>query len=271
MFRDITIGRFFPGESFVHRLDPRSKILVVFAALILIFLCRNFYALGLVFLFVLTGVLISRLSFKLIFSGLKTLYIIIAITSLLQLFYNKQGEVLFTWGFFAPTDKGVAAAVFMAVRICSLILISSLLTYTTSPTLLTDALERLLSPLAKLKVPVHTLAMMMTIALRFIPTLVDETDRIMSAQKARGADMETGPLHRRAKAMIPVLVPLFVNAFRRAFELAYAMECRCYHGGDGRTRLRVMKLGWRDAVTFAATAAVAAGIILFNIYFEAVI
>ena len=271
MIRDITIGQFFPGNSFIHKLDPRSKLILLIAYLVLIFTCKNFFGLGLILAITCLCIFLSKISPKLIFKGLKSIIIIILLTSLLQLFYNKDGDILFEYKIIKITTGGVFTAIFMAIRICCLILISSLLTYTTSPTLLTDAIERLLSPLAKLHVPVHTLAMMMTIALRFIPTLIEEIDHIMSAQKSRGADFENGNLASRATALVPVFVPLFVNSFRRAFELAFAMECRCYHGGEGRTRLRIMKFGYRDIVASIVTLAAIAGVILFNIFFKAVI
>lgn len=271
MIRDITIGQFFPGKSFIHRMDPRSKLCLLVFYLIGIFLCKNFYSLTLVILSTIAFIAISKISPKLIFRGLKSICIIIVITSLLQIFYNKEGTLLFEWWKLKITTGGIFTAIFIALRIICLILISSLLTYTTSPTALTDAIERLLSPLNKIKVPVHTLAMMMTIALRFIPTLIEEVDRIMSAQKARGADLETGSLTKRAKALIPIFVPLFVNSFRRAFDLAYAMECRCYHGGEGRTRLKVMKFSWRDLLAFIATIIIFGAVIALNYFFEAVI
>lgn len=271
MIKDITIGQYFPGESFIHKLDPRSKLILVICYLVLIFTCKNFFSLGLVLLITVVSVVLSRISPKQIFKGLKSIIIIIILTSLLQIIYNKDGNVFFEWHKLKITSGGVYTAIFMAVRICCLILISSLLTYTTSPTLLTDAIERILSPLNKIHVPVHTLAMMMTIALRFIPTLIEEIDHIMSAQKARGANFENGNILDRAKALVPVFVPLFVNSFRRAFDLAFAMECRCYHGGEGRTRLRVMKIGIRDVVSYILSAAVTAGVILCNIFFTAVI
>lgn len=271
MVKDITIGQYFPGNSFIHKLDPRAKLIVVLFALVEIFLCKNFFSLGLVLVFALSSVLISKISFKIVFKGLKMIYLIIILTSFLQIFYNKDGTVLADWWKIKITTGGIATAIFMAVRIISLILISSLLTYTTSPTALTDGLERLLSPLKKLHVPVDTLAMMMTIALRFIPTLIEEIDKIMNAQKARGADLDSGNLIQRAKALVPVFIPLFVNSFRRAYELAFAMECRCYNGSNRRTRMKKMKFSWRDGVAFVFILAMLAGIILLNHFFGAVI
>ena len=241
MIRDITLGQYFPGKSFIHALDARTKLILVFLVLIIIFLCKNFFSLALMFVFSLVMVLISRIPFKTIVKGLKTIVFVIALTAVLQIFYNHEGDVLWSWKKIQITQGGVNMAIFITVRIVSLILVSSLLTYTTSPTLLTDGIERLLKPLKVFHIEPHTLAMMMTIALRFIPTLIEEVDHIMSAQKARRADLENGNVIRRAKALIPILIPLFVNSFRRAYDLAYAMECRCYRGGDGRTRMRVMK------------------------------
>lgn len=271
MIKDITIGQYFPGESFIHRLDARAKLIVVFFALVEIFLCKNFLSLALVVLFAIVSVAISKISFKVVFKGMKMIYFIIVLTSVLQIFYNDSGTVLLEWWKLKITTGGIFTAVFMAIRIICLILVSSLLTYTTSPTTLTDGISRLLSPLNKIKVPVDTLAMMMTIALRFIPTLIEEIDKIMNAQKARGADLDSGNLVQRAKALIPIFIPLFVNSFRRAYELAFAMECRCYNGNNKRTRMKQMKFSWRDAVAFVIVALMLAGIILLNYFFGAVI
>ena len=271
MVKDITLGQYFPGNSFIHRLDPRAKLIITLFALIEIFVCKNFFSLALVFAFAIVSILISKISFKVIFKGLKMIYLIIILTSILQIFYNKDGTVLVDCWKIQITTGGISTAVFMAVRIISLIFISSLLTYTTSPTALTDGLERLLSPLKKLHIPVDTLAMMMTIALRFIPTLIEEIDKIMNAQKARGADLDSGNIIQRAKALVPIFIPLFVNSFRRAYELAFAMECRCYNGSVNRTRMKKMKFSWRDGVAFLIIAAMLAGIILLNHFFGAVI
>ena len=271
MIRDITIGQFFPGESFIHKLDPRSKLILTVILIVEIFLCKNFYNLALMLVCSIAFVLISRISFKVILKGLRTVFIIILFTCILQLFYNNNGDVWLEWWKIKITSGGVYTAIFMAVRIFALILTSSLLTYTTSPTMLTDGMERVFSPLKLIHVPVGTLAMMMTIALRFIPTLIEEIGKIMNAQKARGADLETGGVVKRAKALVPIFVPLFVNSFRRAYELAFAMECRCYTGDNNRTRMRVMKLTWRDWVSIVFTAATLAGIIVLNIFFEAVV
>lgn len=259
MIKDITIGQFFPGTSVVHKLDPRAKILLTLFYIIALFLCKNYFSLFLMLVFSVICEMISRISPKLIWKSLKGIIFIVLFTSALQIIYNKDGAVLwkpFENHSFSITSGGVVSAVFFAVRIIALILLTSLLTYTTSPTMLTDAIERLLSPLKVFKVKVHSLAMMMTIALRFIPTLIREIDIIMSAQKARGAKLDNGSIADRLKAMISVFVPLFVSAFRRAAELATAMECRCYTDGASRTRMKVMRFGFRDYVSFAVMSVV---------------
>lgn len=271
MISDITIGQYFPGNSVIHKMDVRIKLVLVFSVLVIVFLCKNFYSLALIFFFSLFCVFLSKISLKTIMKGLKAIVLVVALTSVLQIFYNHTGDILLEWKKLQITTGGVAMAIFITVRLISLIFVSSLLTYTTSPTLLTDGIERLLKPLKIFHIEPHVLAMMMTIALRFIPTLIEEVDRIMSAQKARGADMETGSVVKRAKALIPVLIPLFVNSFRRAYELAYAMECRCYRGGSGRTRMRIMKISVRDIVACLIVIALLAGVITLNILFEAII
>lgn len=264
MIKDITIGQFFPGDSIVHRIDARIKFVLTFAAIIFIFIASSAAAIALMTLAVLTVVVLTKVPVKLYFKGLKSIFIIILITSLLNIFYIKTGNVLWSWKFITITDQGLMRSALIAIRIAVMILISCVLTYTTSPTDLTDAIERLMKPLKYIKVPVHEIAMMMTIALRFVPTLLEETDKITSAQKARGADLESGNLMQRIRAMIPILIPLFVSAFRRAYELAMAMECRCYHGGDGRTRMKQLHMTARDYVTLALSAVVFCGVILCN-------
>lgn len=271
MIKDITIGQYFPGNSVIHRLDPRVKILLVFAYIVAVFLCKNFYSLGLMILLLTIIILLSGISLKLIYKSIKPIFIIVLITSLLQLIYNKNGDVLFEYWKIRITTGGVFTAIFTTVRIAALVAASSMLTYTTSPTMLTDAIERLFSPLKVFKINVHSIAMMMTIALRFIPTLIDEVDKIMAAQKSRGADLESGNIVDRGKALVPIFIPLFINSFRRAYELAFAMECRCYQGGEGRTRLKVMKVHARDFVAIFIMALVIAGIIVLNHFFAAVI
>lgn len=247
MLKDITIGQHFPGNSIVHRTDPRLKIILVIAYIIVLFTITNFLGLVLslallAWLYVLAGI-----PLKMIGKSMKPIVPIVIFTSVLNLFFmGGSGEPLFQLGFIHIYKEGIAYAIFLSVRILALIAGTSLLTYTTSPIVLTDAIERLLKPFAKLHMPVHELAMMMTIALRFIPTLIEETDKIMNAQKARGAMLDTGNIKERIKAMVPILIPLFISAFRRADELAMAMECRCYRGGDGRTRLKVLKFQRHD-------------------------
>lgn len=266
MIKDITIGQFFPGKSFVHRLDPRTKLVLTMALIIIVFFCQNIFSLLLMILFVAAINIVSRIPLKIVLKGIKPIVIIVIFTAILNLLYTEEGRVLAEFWVIKVTDKGIETAVFMAIRIVLLIISSSLMTYTTSPTQLTDALERLLSPLNLIKVPVHSIAMMMTIALRFIPTLIEEIERIMNAQKARGADMENGNLIKRAKALVPVLIPLFISSFRRAGDLAFAMECRCYDGDNGRTRMQTMKFSWRDLVALLSVCILITGIILFNIY-----
>ena len=244
--KDITLGQYFPGSSPVHRLDPRTKILAVVLYITALFLAKSFVTYGIMFLVLCASIALSKVPVKSSLRGLKPVLVIAVFTAVLNLLYTPGEHVLAKLWIFTITLEGVFTAFFMVIRIMMLIAGTFLLTYTTSPILLTDGLESLLGPLKKLKVPVHELAMMMSIALRFIPTLIEETDKIMSAQRARGADFESGNLMQRAKAMIPLLVPLFISAFRRADELAVAMECRCYHGGEGRTRLRQLKYGGND-------------------------
>ena len=271
MIKDITIGQYYSANSVVHRMDARMKIVLTFALIISIFLCKSIPSLALIVLITVALILVSRVPLKMVLKSVKPIAVIVIFTGLLNLFYVRGGTPLLDWHFIHITSKGIFTAVFMAIRIICLVIISSLLTYTTTPTMLTDAIERLLSPLKIFKVPVHTLAMMMTLALRFIPTLVDEIDRITNAQKARGADLESGGIVEKIKALIPIIVPLFVSAIRRAYELADAMDCRCYVGGEGRTRMKKMKLGARDFISLAITAAVIAGIVLLNVYFPKVI
>jgi len=261
MLKDITLGQYFPGDTVVHRLDPRTKLIATVLYIVALFCAKSFIEYAVVALTLLLAVKLSRVKFKSLVRGLKPVLFIIVFTAVLNLFFT-PGTSIFEWGVLRVTREGVFTALSMMARITLLIMGTFLLTYTTSPIALTDGMESLLAPLKKLRVPVHEFAMMMSIALRFIPTLIEETDKIMSAQKARGADFESGNLFARAKALIPLLVPLFVSAFRRADELAMAMECRCYHGGEGRTKLRVLRYAARDGVTIALYALVCAGIIL---------
>ena len=266
MLKDITLGQYFPGNSLLHRLDPRMKLTLTMLFIVLVFLPQNWYALGLVLLFLGVVVALSRLPVNLLWRSMKPVLFIVAFTAVLNVLYVTDGTTLVQWRFIHITTGGLENAAFIAVRIFSLIIGSSLLTYTTTPTALTDAIERLLSPLRLIKVNPHELAMMMTIALRFIPTLMEETDKIMSAQKARGADMESGGLLSRVKALVPILIPLFVSSFRRAYDLAMAMECRCYQGGEGRTRMKQLHTAPRDWVALGVYLLVGAGIVLINIF-----
>ena len=267
MMKDITLGQYFPGNSLLHRLDPRMKLVLTLSFIVLVFLPQNWWALlaaGL-FLFLIVG--LSRLPLRLLWRSLKPVLFLVVFTAALNVLYVHEGVTLFRWQFIHVTTGGLQSAGFIAARIVCLIMGSSLLTYTTTPTALTDAIERLLSPLKLIKINPHELAMMMTIALRFIPTLMEETDKIMSAQKARGADMESGGLVQRVKALVPILIPLFVSSFRRAYDLAMAMECRCYQGGEGRTRMKQLTTAPRDWLALAAYVLVGVGIVMLNIYF----
>lgn len=245
MLKDITIGQFFPGETVVHRVDPRVKILLVIALIITLFLGAGPISYGLISIYIFTVIVASTIPIKMVVRGLKPILFIMVFTGVLNIFYT-PGDAIFTFGFLHPTWQGVRIAVLMVIRIMLLIIGTSMLTYTTSPIMLTDGIESLLSPFKRFHLPVHELAMMMSIALRFIPTLIEETDKIMAAQKARGADFESGSIVRRAKALVPILVPLFISAFRRADELATAMECRLYRGDVGRTRMRQLQLAPLD-------------------------
>ena len=265
MLKDITLGQYFPGNTPIHRLDPRTKLIWVVIYIVALFSAQWLLTYGLVLGLLITVVALSKIQFKVILKSMKPLLFIILLTGLLNLFYT-QGTPLVSFWIFTISREGIFSAVFMVLRISMLITGTFMLTYTTSPISLTDGLERLLGPLKKIKVPVHELTMMMCIALRFIPTLIEETDKIINAQKARGADFETGSIFSRAKALIPILVPLFISSFRRADELAVAMECRCYHGGEGRTRLKELSYRRVDyVVLIGGLIFVAAIIVLANL------
>lgn len=266
MISDITIGQYFPGNSVIHKMDARMKVILTLLLIVSIFICKNIVSLTVVVICAVMLVLISKIPLKTVLKSIKPLAVIIIITSLLNLFYGR-GEPLVQIGRLKITQSGIETAVFMAIRIITLVVISSLLTYTTSPTELTDALERLLKPLKLIKVDVHSIAMTMTIALRFIPTLIEEIEKIMAAQKSRGAEMDSGGLIHRAKALIPVIIPLFISSFRRAGELAYAMECRCYRGGAGRTKMKVMRFSARDFLALAVVLIFITAIIVTNYFF----
>lgn len=269
MVRDITLGQYFPGKSFIHRLDPRVKIILTFVYIVFIFIANNFQGLLLIVGLVLVTLLLSGVPVSQYLKSLKGILFIVIFTSLLNLFYG-QGKVVFHWAFITITQGGIINSIFIAIRIVSLILFSATLTFTTSPTELTDALERIMKPLKIFPfIHVHEIAMMMTIALRFVPTLLEETDKIMSAQKARGADMESGGLMQRIRALIPILIPLFVSSFRRAYDLAMAMECRCYHGGEGRTKMKTLHTTGLDIVAVVITIGVCAGAVICTVFLPA--
>lgn len=253
MIKDITIGQYLPGNSFVHKLDPRVKILLSFVYIIVLFIVNNYIGYLFIAVFTLFMILVAHIPFRYIFKGLKPILWLIAFTAVLNLLLT-PGNIVYKLGPINITDKGINLAIFMTLRLIFLIIGTSLLTLTTSPITLTDGIEKLLNPFRKIGLPAHELAMMMTIALRFIPTLLDETDKIMKAQMARGADFESGNLIKKARNLVPLLVPLFVSSFRRADDLAMAMEARCYRGGEGRTRLKQLKIESRDYIACIFTA-----------------
>ena len=265
MLKDITIGQYFPGKSVLHRLDPRMKILLTVGYIIMLFSVSNPLGLCVGILFLVFAYAISGIPPRMITKSLKPVIPIIIFTTVLNMFFFFFYPLI-DWWIFHISRQGLLTAVVMTIRIICLIAGTSLLTYTTSPITLTDGLERLMKPLKKVHFPVHELSMMMTIALRFIPTLIEETDKIMNAQKARGADLESGGIMQRAKALVPILIPLFVSAFRRADELALAMECRCYRGDVGRTRMKQLHYSWQDGVAAALTAACIAVVVMVNIF-----
>ena len=260
MLKNITIGQYFRGDSPIHRMDPRLKLILVIAYIVLLFVASGIVGMLLCLAAAVAFYLIARVQLKMIVKSLKPIIPIILFTAILNAFFV-EGDVLFSWWIFTVSKQGVLFAIVMTLRLIALIAGSSLLTYTTSPIQLTDGLELLMSPLKKIHFPAHELAMMMTIALRFIPTLIEETGKIMNAQKARGADLETGGLMQRIKALVPILIPLFISAFRRADELAIAMECRCYHGGEGRTRMKKLTFHLVDLWGLLVMAALFVGIL----------
>ena len=264
MLKDITLGQYFPGQSVIHRLDPRTKLVMLVVYIVALFMAESWVSYGLMFLFLVSVIWLSTIPLKAIVRGMKPLVVILIFTGVLNLFFTQDGEVLFHFWIFTVTTGGFSRAVMMMSRILMLITGTFLLTYTTSPIALTDGLESLMNPLKKVGVPVHELSMMMCIALRFIPTLIEETDKIMCAQKARGADFETGSLMDRAKALIPILVPLFISAFRRADELATAMECRCYQGGEGRTKMKLLRYHREDFLSYAVGVVLLVGVIVLK-------
>ncbi len=263
--KDITLGQYFPGNTVIHRMDPRAKLLFTILYIVALFLAKRLIAYLVLIAILVICVAVSKIKPAALFRGMKPVLFLIVITGLLNLFYT-SGDPIWQWWIFKITVDGIWAAIYMILRIGMLIICTFLLTYTTSPIMLTDGLENLLNPLKKIKVPVHELAMMMSIALRFIPTLIEETDKIMSAQRARGADFDTGNLFQKAKALVPLLVPLFVSSFRRADELAVAMECRCYHGGEGRTRLRQLHYSGFDVFALIFGVVMCVGIWLIGYF-----
>ena len=254
-------GRFIPGNSFIHRLDPRSKLIFVFAFIIIVFLANNTITYGLLVAFTLFVILLSRIRLYFILNGLKPVLILMVFTFLLHMFFTREGAVVADFGFIQIYEEGLRQGIFISLRFLVLVFMTTVLTLTTSPILITDGIETLLNPLKKIKIPVHEFALMMSIALRFIPTLMDETDKIMKAQMARGSDLSAGPIGARLKAIVPLLIPLLISAFKRAEDLATAMEVRGYRGGEGRTKYRQLKWTWKDM--FSIIVIIAIGALLF--------
>ena len=267
MIRDITLGQYYVSDSFVHKLDARSKIMLLIAIIVFIFLAQNSFSLLAVAFLTILIMFLSKIPIKMYLKNIKIIIPIVIFTAILNVFYSNTGILLLEFWKIKIYSDGVSRAVFMAVRVLLLILSSSVLTYTTTPNDLTDAIERLLKPLKFIGLgnAVHTMSMMMTIALRFIPTLIEETDKIMSAQKARGADLDSGGILKKVKALLPILIPLLISAIRRAYELAEAMECRCYNGGNGRTRMKQLRLKACDYIAFVVFALILFAVIMLNI------
>ena len=264
---DVSLGQYYEGNSLIHKFDPRTKLFFVIIFMVSSFVAKSYFAFALLLLFVLVSIVISRVPLRIIIKGLRALVAVVVFTALLNVFWTSEGQLLWEWKFIKIYDQGLINAGIFALRIIMLLVTTTLyLSYTTTPIELTDGIETALSPLKKIKLPVHEFAMLMTIALRFIPTLTDETGKIMNAQKARGADFSSGGLIKRAKALIPIIIPLFVSSFRRADELATAMECRCYRGGEGRTRMKKLKLKFRDVFGFFVSILALAGVILINYF-----
>lgn len=268
MISDITFGQFIDTSSFLHKADPRMKLLLLTAFIVFIFIANSFCGLFCLTLLLFAAIITSRIPLKMYLKNIKTILPVILITALLNVFYSGGGKILFHWKFIEITAGGLERAAFMSLRIILLILASAVLSYTTSPTSLTNAIESILSPLKFIGLTnaVHTVAMTMTIALRFIPTLIEETEKIMNAQKARGADLESGGLIKRIKALLPILIPLLISSVRRAYELAEAMECRCYNGGKGRTKYKIMKFGYRDLILLLTVFAFCVGTVFADMY-----
>ena len=263
--KNISLGQYYPAKSYLHNADPRIKLIMAMVFIVASFLCKNIFGFVGLLVYIFLLMLVSRIPMKTVLRSVRPILFIMAFTAVINVFWTSGENLLFHWSFISIYEEGLYNAFFMIVRITSLVIGASILiTYTTTPIALTDAIESLLSPLKKIKVPVHDFAMMMTIALRFIPTLMDETEKIMAAQKARGADFTNGSLIKRAKALIPILIPLFVSAFRRADELATAMECRCYRGGEGRTKLRALKYRMSDFLGLFVVIVLCAALVAFN-------
>lgn len=264
---DVSLGQYYEAKSLIHKLDPRTKLLFVIMFMIASFVAQSIYAFAFLLLVTIVSIIISRVPLRIILRGLRLLIAVVIFTAILNIFWTNEGNLLWEWWIIKIYDKGLINAGILALRIVMLLTVTTLyLSYTTTPIELTDGIETALSPLKKIKLPVHEFAMLMTIALRFIPTLTDETNKIMNAQKARGADFSSGGLVKRAKALIPIIIPLFVSSFRRADELATAMECRCYRGGEGRTRMKKLKFRVKDVFGILFSLVLLAGVILINIY-----
>ncbi|RHW36279.1 energy-coupling factor transporter transmembrane protein EcfT [Lysinibacillus yapensis] len=264
MMDKMIFGRYIPGDSFVHLLDPRSKLIFVFAFIVVVFLANNAITYGLLLAFTLLVILTSRIRLYFLINGLKPIMILLVFTFLIHILFTREGDVVLDLGFLKVYEEGLRQGIFISIRFLVLVFMTSILTLTTSPISITDGIEVLLNPLKKVKLPVHELALMMSIALRFIPTLMDETDKIMKAQMARGSDLSAGSLKERLKAVVPLLVPLFVSAFKRAEDLATAMEVRGYRGGEGRTRYRQLKWDWRDTLSLVVLAAMTALLVFYR-------
>ena len=267
--KDISFGQYFPTKSFVHRMDPRVKLLLVIAYIVAVFLVGEFHFLGFAacFVFLVVAVIFSGVPFFKVLKSIKAVVFIVLLTAILQIFFNKNGNVLATWSFITITDNGLLSAGFITARIILIVMGASLLTFTTSPVEIADGIESLMTPLKYIRFPVHEFALIMSIALRFIPTLLDETDRIIKAQKARGADFESGNVFKRAKSLIPVLIPLLISSFRRADELADAMDARCYAGSKNRTRYKKLKAGWRDLIGVLLLGGLITGVVFLNKFY----
>jgi energy-coupling factor transport system permease protein len=263
MLKNITLGQYYPGNSIIHRLDPRMKILLALALIVIVFLIDTLWGFAVLAVFITMVVVLAQVGARSVIRSIRPLLFIIVFTFILNLFFYGGNTVLLQWGSVKITEEGIFKAILIVLRLAFLIFSTSLLTLTTSPMQLTDGMESLMKPLGRIHFPVHEMAMMMSIALRFIPTLAEETDRIMKAQMARGAEFDSGNVLKRARNMVPLLVPLFVSAFKRADELALAMESRCYHGGEGRTKMKILRLASRDWVSLAATGVVSAIVVVF--------